>query len=357
MQTSKQLGFAANLKLAPTALVVIQLCKKLPPADGYIVYTDNFFTSTKLYKALKKIGIAAYGTAKSGSGFPTSLLALRGATTKKDHWGLKAYTVVDQDVLCMAWVDLNTAQLMTTAYGISDVKTSCFLSPKKRSGIPGNAVQVIPPSYLPSIASHSRIDPASFNMGLPVPYPIRQYNKYMGGSNGNAQQRATYTLNRRSSRCWWPLFTFLHDAACLNSYIIYKAPDLDSRPLTREAFIRSIALSLIGEPAGNSRKRKSASDDVMNILPMNSLPEHDWIRLSKKRRCDACKANKTRPFLREPLAERECNGRKSGKEDHKQCGGVGHVPARIMPLVKRSHVGIIYIRVVIKKMMRIWMWI
>ena len=128
--------------------MVIQLCKQLPPAFGeYILYTDNFFTSTKLFKALRTLGIGACDTAKSGSGYPPSLLAIRDATTKKNNWGLEAHTVVD-GVLCMAWVDLNTVQLMTIAYNISDIKTSYFLSSKRRHGIPEDSVISVPPAYL-----------------------------------------------------------------------------------------------------------------------------------------------------------------------------------------------------------------
>lgn len=175
MQTAKELGFAAKLKLAPTALLIIQLCKLLTPLNGgYILYTDNFFTSIKLYKCLRSIGIAACGTAKAGSGFHPSLLAIRDAATKKKDWGLKAYTVVDDEVLCLAWVDNNTVQLMTTAHSISEVNTPHFLPPKRRHGIPANSVKHLPPPYLPSIAAHS---PILFNQsgqsGLPIPYPIK----------------------------------------------------------------------------------------------------------------------------------------------------------------------------------------
>ena len=294
--------------------MVIQLCKQLPPSSGgYILYTDNFFTSTKLFKALRTLGIGACGTAKSGSGYPPSLLAVRDATTKKNNWGLKAHTVVDE-VLCMAWVDLNTVQLMTTAYDISDIKTPYFLPPRRRHGIPEESVEFISPPYLPSIAAHSRL--ISSEKGLPVPYPIRRYNQHMGGSDGNAQQRACYTFDRKSPRYWWPLFIFLHDAACLNAYIIYKTYNneaKDFKHIKREAFIRSIADELINQEAGNQRKFISKDIDISSINRQQS--EHRWMHLEKKQYCDACKVEKSRSSKRkrEPLAEVDGNEKKRRK--------------------------------------------
>ena len=294
--------------------MVIQLCKQLPPASGgYILYTDNFFTSTKLFKALRTLGIGACGTAKSGSGYPASLLAIRDAATKKNNWGLEAHTVVDEEILCMAWVDLNTVQLMTTAYDISDIKTPYFLPPRRRHGIPEDSVIFIPSVYLPSIAAHSLINSTkSSETGLPIPYPIRRYNQYMGGSDGNAQQRAAYSFDRRSPRYWWPLFIFLHDAACLNAYIIYKTCDLENEHLCREDFIRNIATSLIEKNAGCGRRRSS---QAANIFVNDSTSEHRWMRLEKRRYCDACKNGKETSFKRkrEPLAEVDSNVQKRRK--------------------------------------------
>ena len=290
--------------------MIIQLCKQLSfSSDEYILYTDNFFTSTKLFKALRTLGIEACDTAKSGSEYPPSLLAVRDAITKKNNWGLKTHTVIDE-VLCMAWVDFNTVQLMTTAYDISDIKTPYFLPFRRRHGIPEESVEFIPPPYLPSIAAHSRL--ISSEKGLPIPYPIRRYNQHMKNSDGNAQQRACYSFNKRSPRYWWPLFIFLHDAACLNAYIIYKTYNneaKDFKHLSREAFIRNIAGELINQEAGNQRKLVSKNKDISSMNEEQF--EHRWMHLKKKRYCDACKVETKRK--REPLAEVDGNEKKRRK--------------------------------------------
>ena len=62
------------------------------PQNEYVVYIDNFFTSTKLLRALKSQGIAACGTAKLGSGIPLELLELKLAWKKATNWGEIIYT-------------------------------------------------------------------------------------------------------------------------------------------------------------------------------------------------------------------------------------------------------------------------
>ena len=55
---------------------------------------DNFFTTQKLFSALKTRGISAYGTAKDGSGIPKQHIYLRDCTDKKTDYGLICNSVV-----------------------------------------------------------------------------------------------------------------------------------------------------------------------------------------------------------------------------------------------------------------------
>ena len=290
--------------------MIIQLCKQLSSAfDEYILYTDNFFTSTKLFKTLRTLGIDACDIAKSDSEYSFSLLAIRDVITKKNNWGLKTHTVIDE-VLCMIWVDLNTMQLMTIAYNISDIKTSYFLSFRRRHDISENSVIFVSSVYLSFIATHSLI--RSTETDLSISYSIRRYNQYMNDSNENAQQRAVYFFNRRSFRYWWLLFIFFHDVACLNAYIIYKTCDLENEHLCRENFIRKIATSLIEKNVDCERKRSS---HVADIFVNDSTSEHRWVRLEKRRYCDVCRNDKNTSFKRKrkSLTEVDFNAQKRRK--------------------------------------------
>ena len=143
LKTIRQLGFLPKDKLTPNALLVIQLCKELPSSLNCHLFCDNFFTSTKLFKALRSIGIAASGTAKKGLGFSEELLAIRDVTSKGKDWGLQAHMVVDDKVLCMGWVDNNGVQYMTTGHSPQDLYEMHYINPHKRYGIPETSLQLL----------------------------------------------------------------------------------------------------------------------------------------------------------------------------------------------------------------------
>ena len=61
LKTVRQLGLLPKDKLTPSALLVIQLCKELSSSLNYHLFCDNFFTITKLFNALRSIGIVWRG--------------------------------------------------------------------------------------------------------------------------------------------------------------------------------------------------------------------------------------------------------------------------------------------------------
>lgn len=263
---------------------------------------------------LRSLGIAACGTAKKGSGFPKELLAFRDVASKNKNWGLQAHMIVDK-IMCMSWVDNNSVQLMSTNHSIDDFSREYFMDARRRNGIPPDSAKL---RYLPSIAAHSTVLSGQVNtlcpFALPVPTPIHDYNLHMGGSDGNAQQRAYYTSNRRSDRYWWPLFSFLLDAAVLNTYKLHMLDNSKSdNRFSHAEFLRHIGTSLLQNPMGNTRYRKTQISVHTKALPLVPPPAHHW--LDKKQRCHPCALTKTRPSKRkgEPLGEIDGNGNKRYK--------------------------------------------
>ena len=295
---------------------IIQQCKQLSSAsDEYILYIDNFFTSTKLFKTLRTLDRKTCNTTKSDSKYSANLLTIRDAITKKNNWELKTHTVINEKILCMIWVNLNTMQLMTTAYDIFDIKISYFLSFKRRHDISENSVIFVFPVYLSSIATHSLINSIkSFETDLSIFYTIRWYNQYTRDSDENAQQRTVYSFDRQSSRYWWSLFIFLHDVACLNAYIIYKTYDLENEHFCKENFIRKIATLLIEKNVDCERKKSS---QTANIFVDDSTSEHRWMRLEKRRYYDVCKNDKETSFKRKrkSFAKIDLNAQKRCKRE------------------------------------------
>ncbi len=228
--------------LPKTSAVCVQLMEQLQGTE-YVCYLDNYFTRVPLLLELRKRGYGACGTSKKGSGIQYDLVTLRELSKKQNEWGIKSLTTVEDKVLCISWQDNNTVLFMSTAHTVEQAEWSVFKDLNCRKGIPDE--------------SGVWIDEKETEKGLLFPVPINDYNTHMGGSDGNAQQRAMYTAEHHHDvRYWWPLFRFLVDASIVNAFILYRLehPNPKQR-LTHHQFRRHIALALLRNPLGQRRKR------------------------------------------------------------------------------------------------------
>ena len=164
-------GLQLISELAPSSSIIVNLIGKLLELGKakYVVYLDNFFTNRKLLLALRKRGFGACGTCKNGSGIALSLIAIKELANKKNNWGTKALTTLDKQILYLIWQDNNTILLITTAYCLKQARQSYPRDPKKRYHIPDSSYEW-----------------TDGKKKLRFPKPVINYNKHMGGSNGNA---------------------------------------------------------------------------------------------------------------------------------------------------------------------------
>jgi hypothetical protein len=66
--------------------MMTQLLPRSPPGYSYTLWIDNFFTNEALLRELRRNGIGAAGTAKTGSGLPQDCIDMR-ANATSDQWG------------------------------------------------------------------------------------------------------------------------------------------------------------------------------------------------------------------------------------------------------------------------------
>ena len=133
-----------------------------------------------------------------------------------------------------------------------------------------------------------------------------EYNIHMGGSDSNAQVRASYQTKIRASVWPWSLTTCLFLAGCVyNAYYLYKLIHTDEvgKKITHEDFQHQIAIKLLENPKVFGRKRSSK----VSISTTNRgfiLPEtHRLVKMSKKGYCTVCKTNKERPAKRQAVVK------------------------------------------------------
>ena len=265
-------GLQKQDELPDTSSIVYQLLHTNLRTKDHVVFLDNFFTKKELLIFLKTRGWAACGTAKCGSGIDPDLVLFKDVSKKYKDWGLKAITTVDDEVLCMGWVDNNTVLFMTTAHTIQEACFDIEVDARRRSGIPK---EVVKDGEEPKIK---------------FPLPTSQYNASMGGVDGNAQQRAYYTAEtHRDVRYSWPLLLFILDAGVLNAFILWKLDHPESK-ITHSEFQRIIALHLTRNPAGQTRQQAPPPTYDNPSIPR---PEHRWRKLPggtrKKKTCTACR--------------------------------------------------------------------
>ena len=243
--------------------------------------------------ALRSLHVAHSGTCKAQSGYPNVLLAIREKSMKKRDWGTQASICINDKILCLAWVDNNTVQYMTTGHSPEAVKEIWWLDPKKRHGIPSASWRTVPHDdrFGPDGEPDPRIKWAE---ALPVPRIIHEYNCNMNGIDRIAQMVTVYQNYHRNQRYWISLFEFLLMSAVVNAFRIYNIHYQNElfRQMSHLDFLRSIANALI-ENCHSRRRRDPVSELTNQKLPK---PKHNWQKLKKKAFCKPCKDRQaTRP--------------------------------------------------------------
>jgi hypothetical protein len=88
------------------------------PLSLTLVY-DNFFTTHKLFKELRRRGVAAYGTVKSGSRMPAQQILLREYTDKLIDYGLICNSVFD-GVNHVTFINQKAVHIITTVHDVKN---------------------------------------------------------------------------------------------------------------------------------------------------------------------------------------------------------------------------------------------
>ncbi len=288
--------------------MILQLCKDLFKSYDYVVFTNNFFSSVKLFKALKKEEIDACDTAKSSSEYSNQLLRLRLIFIKAKNWGLRAHMIVKDEVLCLVWQNNNVLQYMIISHDLSDLDELHLLDHWKRWNISSEFTilrfsnNLTVTSYLSFIVAHSTLYYDWSDLMLSISLVTKKYNDNMKDSNENDQQRFYYSLHRRNNKYFWRLFEFLLEAAVLNSFKLHKLRDLIFK-LKHKDFVLQLALKLTQNFYDNDHLQESK----ISIATLNMIysSEHHYIKLAKKTYCTLCSKLKRKNYTmkRKTLAE------------------------------------------------------
>ena len=256
-------------------LVVLTLIEQLQerhPGPLYLTLAcDNFFTTHKLFAELKARGIAAYGTAKAGSGMPAQQVLLRDCTNKATDYGLLCNSVYD-GVNHVTFVDQKAVHMMTTAHDVQNDELAWRDARTRRN------------------ACLERARESAGRTELPYPQLSRDYNHGMNSCDVASQLWSYYTVSRYSHwRNWWPMLWLILDASIANVLYLYRLRGYLESELSHKDLQTTIGLQLLRQPASVLRKRKPGVQ-VYGLKPTAiQQPLHQWVQPGGRGECVECK--------------------------------------------------------------------
>ena len=144
-----------------------------------------------------------------------------------------------------------------------------------------------------------------------LPIIVDDYNHYMGGVDLGNQYRAELTVNGRFDRIWRPLALDLLKIMTKNAWILYRK-EPNTRDLTFKGFRTKLLIeikehyTLFGR-AHTRKAHKYRGQEIQTPIPEARRCLIGWNRLTKRRQCSACSANR---LDRVRLAELSANQRR-----------------------------------------------
>lgn len=201
---------------------------KLLPTSFYF---DNLFTGFQLLTHLKSRGYEGTGTVRENR-LPNDIPLTNKKAMIKAQRGTYVHSKSnEEDIIVVRWKDNSVVTAMSTLHGVeplSNVTRYCAAEKKK--------IQV------------------------PRPAIFTEYNKHMGGTDLMDQNISTYRIGIRGKKWWWPIFTYLIDAAVCNAWVLSRQA---GSTLTQLAFRREIVQTYLTQyrnvPRGAGRPAVSKS--------------------------------------------------------------------------------------------------
>ena len=193
-----------------THAVVMKLADPIK-SRGHHIYTDNFYTSPKLFTDLRDNGFGACGTLRlNRRGLPAAI-------KENVRKGEKKAFRLDPSMLAIKWMDKRAVTVLTTVHDDTEVEVE-----RRTRHAAGGRETVLKPKA------------------------VVEYNKYMGGVDLADQLLSYYGFGHRTVKWWRRAFFFLLDTAVVNSYIMYTLQNPDKkRRLTHEQFRVALATDLL----------------------------------------------------------------------------------------------------------------
>lgn len=201
-----------------SALTLWFSCSTYPPLAQGTISTWTTYTSAKLFLELHGMNYGACGTIRENRiGFPRTQ---ENALPKNADRGAMRW-IRDGPLLFVKWRDSRDVTMSSTIHKACDGQCVQRRVKDKASG-------------------------TWSSQQVPVPEPVRAYNKSMGGVDLSDALIQYYTVSQETQRWYMKLFLHFVDIAIVNSFILHKetAVARGEKPLTQKQFRELLCLEL-----------------------------------------------------------------------------------------------------------------
>ncbi|CAH1958842.1 unnamed protein product [Acanthoscelides obtectus] len=266
-------GTVKETNLGISGDIVIRLVETLPRNINYKVFTDNWFTSYKLFCELKKLGIFASGTVRIAR-LPGCQMKSDAELKKEGRGSFDFCTEKNENIFAVKWFDNKTVHVVSTYIGLQPIENVKRWSSSEKKFI-----------------------------DLPQPYAIQIYNKYMGGVDLNDMLVSLYRIKIGVRRYYLRIIYHLIDICIVNAWLLYRR-DCSARGIKKYkrlvTFRAEVAHAMLQQNAPLRRRGRPSDAEVEQpprkrpVVPrpiddvrfdgFSHWPEH----IEPKQRCRNC---------------------------------------------------------------------
>lgn len=232
---------------------LIDFIDKLPKYN-FSVYFDNLFTSIDLLTFLQTKGIRATGTIRDNQIPRNSGLPSKKKQEKEQRGSSSIASNIENNILICQWKDNKVVSIASNCHTNQPMSQCSRFCRKQRKRINVNQ-----------------------------PHVVRCYNKYMGGVDLMDKNVNCYRVGIRGRKWYFPIFTWMIDAAVQNAWLIHRKC---GGKLSNLEFRRNIArhfLNTFSQP----KSRKRTYQSRMSLDQRYDERNH-YIKITtdnKRRRC------------------------------------------------------------------------
>ena len=207
---------------------------------GHVLYTDSFYTSPNIVRALKAKQIGYCGTVQAGRKGMPEILHPNHLQLRKGAEPAFA-KCKNSSIFACTWHDLKRVYFLSSVHGVEQVSKQ--VRSKKHEG------------------GFRRIQ---------KPLLAEDYNQYMGGVDTMNQLLGTYCFLHKQTKWYQTVFHRVREVALTNTYIVYsKSVD---KPVSPQCFREQVIIGLLdGFLPGVARAPQNATPKPVRLTERHFL--------------------------------------------------------------------------------------